>query len=90
MQLKLLGHLPVRMVGVVLNDVRTDGAYRYYAYLYADLMEEERPLTRLKPNLPGAPVAKRPEQPVAPPITPVADLNATESEGAGGEELGAH
>jgi Mrp family chromosome partitioning ATPase len=84
-QLKLLGHLPVRIVGVVLNDVQTDGEYRYYAYLYSDLMEEERPLPRLKSKLPnGGAFPTHVEQPITPPI-PVADLHITE----GGEQLGA-
>lgn len=28
-----IGRLPIRVLGALLNDVRTEGAYRYYAYL---------------------------------------------------------
>ncbi|MGH7658097.1 MAG: tyrosine-protein kinase family protein, partial [Gemmatimonadales bacterium] len=33
-KLKLLDRLPVRVLGAVLNDIRTEGVYRYYSYLY--------------------------------------------------------
>ena len=32
-KLGLLEHLPIRLLGVVLNDVPPEGAYRYYRYL---------------------------------------------------------
>jgi len=34
-KLKLIDRLPIRMLGAILNDVRTsDGPYRYYNYVY--------------------------------------------------------
>jgi tyrosine-protein kinase Etk/Wzc len=36
-KLGLLHRLPVRLLGVVLNDTDGDGAYQYYAYLHSDL-----------------------------------------------------
>ena len=32
-KLTVLDHLPIRLLGVVLNDVRRGGIYRYYSYL---------------------------------------------------------
>jgi Mrp family chromosome partitioning ATPase len=32
-KLQLVGRLPIRLVGAVLNDVPATGVYRYYAYL---------------------------------------------------------
>src|SRR2546428_2386523 len=32
-KLTVLDHLPIRLLGVVLNDVRPGGMYRYYSYL---------------------------------------------------------
>ena len=42
-KLTLLDHLPIRLLGVVLNDVRPGGMYRYYSYLsgYATANEQE-------------------------------------------------
>ncbi len=42
-KLAILDHLPIRLVGVVLNDVRPGGMYRYYSYLsgYATVNEHE-------------------------------------------------
>ena len=43
-KLAVLDHLPIRLLGVVLNDVRTGGGvYRHYSYLsgYATANEEE-------------------------------------------------
>lgn len=42
-KLTVLDHLPIRLLGVVLNDVRPDGLYRYYSYLpgYAAVNERE-------------------------------------------------
>jgi hypothetical protein len=39
----VLDHLPIRLLGVVLNDVRTNGLYRHYSYLsgYATVNEQE-------------------------------------------------
>jgi len=42
-KLAVLDHLPIRLLGVVLNDVRTNGLYRHYSYLsgYATVNEQE-------------------------------------------------
>ena len=42
-KLTVLDHLPIRLLGVVLNDVQPGGMYRYYSYLsgYATVNEEE-------------------------------------------------
>ncbi len=40
-KLKLLDRLPVRVLGAVLNDIRTEGVYRYYSYLYGYSADEE-------------------------------------------------
>ncbi|HEX6643998.1 MAG TPA: polysaccharide biosynthesis tyrosine autokinase [Gemmatimonadales bacterium] len=41
-KLKLLDRLPVRILGAVLNDVRTsDGQYKYYRYVYGYTADEE-------------------------------------------------
>src|SRR5207245_10192901 len=32
-KLGILDHLPIRLLGVVVNDVQPGGAYRYYSYL---------------------------------------------------------
>jgi len=42
-KLTVLDHLPIRLLGVVLNDVRPGGMYRYYSYLsgYATANEQE-------------------------------------------------
>ena len=42
-KLAVLDHLPIRLLGVVLNDVRTGGVYRHYSYLpgYATANEGE-------------------------------------------------
>ena len=42
-KLRLLDRLPVRVLGTVLNAVRTTGEYRYYAY---DYNETPAPLSR--------------------------------------------
>jgi capsular exopolysaccharide synthesis family protein len=39
-KLKLLDRLPIRLLGVVLNDIRDEGSYPYYAYLHTDLPED--------------------------------------------------
>lgn len=42
-KLGLVDRLPIRLLGAVLNDVRTsDGAYRYYRYSYGYAAEEEQ------------------------------------------------
>jgi capsular exopolysaccharide synthesis family protein len=40
-KLRLLDRLPVRVLGTVLNEINTDGVYRYYTYLYGYTSEEE-------------------------------------------------
>ncbi|HEX6967041.1 MAG TPA: polysaccharide biosynthesis tyrosine autokinase [Gemmatimonadaceae bacterium] len=43
-KLTLVDRLPVRVVGVVLNDIRQAGAYRYYSYLYGySVVDEDVP-----------------------------------------------
>ena len=44
-KLTTLDRLPVRLIGAVLNDVRADGMYKYYAYLdgYGTLEDEDEP-----------------------------------------------
>ena len=41
-KLELLGRLPIRVLGAVLNDVRATGAYRYYSYLSGYSAEDEK------------------------------------------------
>ena len=41
-KLKLITRLPIRLLGVVLNDVRMAGDFQYYAYTYSDLKEEAK------------------------------------------------
>jgi capsular exopolysaccharide synthesis family protein len=55
-KLEVLNSLPIRVLGAVLNDVRGNGAYRYYTYSTPEyeLMDEERPLVRQAlPNVLG-------------------------------------
>ena len=39
-KLKLIKRLPIRLLGVVLNDVRMSGDFQYYSYSYTDKKEE--------------------------------------------------
>jgi len=41
-KLTVLDHLPIRLLGVVLNDVRPGGMYRYYSYLSGYATSDER------------------------------------------------
>ena len=41
-KLTVLDHLPIRLLGVVLNDVRPGGIYRYYSYLSGYGTSDER------------------------------------------------
>jgi tyrosine-protein kinase Etk/Wzc len=41
-KLTVLDHLPIRLLGVVLNDVRPGGMYRYYSYLSGYGTADER------------------------------------------------
>jgi polysaccharide biosynthesis transport protein len=47
-KLRVLDHLPVRVIGAVLNGIETDGAYQYYSYdpEYA-MVEESAPMPQL-------------------------------------------
>lgn len=40
-KLKLVERLPIRILGAVLNDVQSTGAYRYYTYLYGYTASDE-------------------------------------------------
>ncbi len=40
-KLQLIDRLPVRVLGAVLNDVRAEGVYRYYSYLYGYTSADE-------------------------------------------------
>ena len=40
-KLRLMDRLPVRILGAVLNDVSTDGVYKYYSYIYGYTADEE-------------------------------------------------
>jgi succinoglycan biosynthesis transport protein ExoP len=41
-KLKLITRLPIRLLGVVLNDVRMSGDFQYYSYSYGDQKEETK------------------------------------------------
>jgi capsular exopolysaccharide synthesis family protein len=47
-KLKLLDRLPIRLVGAVLNDIRDEDSYQYYAYLHTDLPEDDARLPQLE------------------------------------------
>lgn len=40
-KLELLDRLPIRVVGVVLNDIKATGAYKYYSYIDGYSIEDE-------------------------------------------------
>jgi Mrp family chromosome partitioning ATPase len=42
-KLGVLNHLPVRVLGAVLNDVRPGGAYRYYSYYLEGYEVDDEP-----------------------------------------------
>jgi capsular exopolysaccharide synthesis family protein len=46
-KLRLIDRLPIRVLGAVMNDVRADGAYRYYSYVYGYAAEEEAPIAQI-------------------------------------------
>ena len=50
-KLKLLDRLPVRMLGAVLNDIRAQGEYKYYSYLYGYTTSEDDDLPRSTPQV---------------------------------------
>lgn len=49
-KLKLLKRLPIRILGAVLNDIRAQGVYRYYTYLYGYTTSEDDELPALAPR----------------------------------------
>jgi len=50
-KLKLLKRLPIRLLGAVLNDIRAQGVYRYYTYLYGYTTSEDDELPQLAPQV---------------------------------------
>ena len=50
-KLKLLERLPIRPLGAVLNDIRAQGVYRYYTYLYGYTTSEDDEMPRLAPEV---------------------------------------
>ena len=50
-KLKLLDRLPVRMLGAVLNDIRAQGEYKYYSYLYGYTTSEDDDLPQTTPQM---------------------------------------
>ena len=54
-KLEVLNALPVRVIGAVLNDVRSSGVYRYYMYSSAEyeLVDEEGPTREALPSILG-------------------------------------
>jgi capsular exopolysaccharide synthesis family protein len=40
-KLRVLDRLPVRVLGAVLNEIQTEGVYKYYTYLYGYTADEE-------------------------------------------------
>lgn len=50
-KLQLLERLPIRPLGAVLNDIRAQGAYRYYTYLYGYTTSEDDEMPRLAPQV---------------------------------------
>jgi capsular exopolysaccharide synthesis family protein len=49
-KLKLFERLPVQVLGAVLNDVRAEGAYRHYAYVYGYTADEIAPQKEIGPG----------------------------------------
>ena len=54
-KLEVLNALPVRVIGAVLNDVRSTGVYRYYMYSSAEyeLVDDEGPTREALPSILG-------------------------------------
>ena len=50
-KLKLIERLPIRVLGAVLNDIRAQGVYRYYTYLYGYTTSEDDEMPRLAPQV---------------------------------------
>jgi tyrosine-protein kinase Etk/Wzc len=49
-KLALLQRLPIRPIGAVLNDIRAQGVYRYYTYLYGYSTSEDDDAPQLAPR----------------------------------------
>ena len=46
-KLKVLDHLPVRLIGTTLNDIGSSGEYRYYAYSYESTKKGDQAALRI-------------------------------------------
>ncbi len=46
-KLRLFDRLPVEVLGAVLNDIRAEGAYRHYAYVYGYTADEISPMSEI-------------------------------------------
>lgn len=46
-KLRIVDRLPIRLLGAVLNDIRAEGVYRYYSYLYGYVSGEEDTTAKL-------------------------------------------
>ncbi|MEJ7811561.1 MAG: polysaccharide biosynthesis tyrosine autokinase [Gemmatimonadaceae bacterium] len=46
-RMEALHRLPIRLLGAVLNDVRAEGAFRYYSYIYGYSMEDDEGMPQL-------------------------------------------
>jgi len=62
-KLEVLDHLPIRMLGAVLNDVREGGVYRYYSYYLEGYEAEGRTRRRSRASAAGAGVTPHKDQP---------------------------
>lgn len=49
-KLRLFDRLPVQVLGAVLNDIRAEGAYRHYAYVYGYTADEIAPTPEIGPG----------------------------------------
>jgi Mrp family chromosome partitioning ATPase len=45
-KLELVKRLPIRLLGTVLTDIRAEGAYKYYSYLYGYNLDEDEGTSR--------------------------------------------
>lgn len=50
-KLRLFDRLPVQVLGAVLNDIRAEGAYRHYAYVYGYTADELGPAAEIGPGV---------------------------------------
>ena len=46
-KLDVVKRLPIRVLGTVLNDIRAEGAYRYYSYIYGYSLDEDEGMQEL-------------------------------------------